>query len=234
VVRCGEADAEENENRVYTAGQWPSSVTANVTPLQLRYRASDIGSASSSPGAREGNGSGGGGGLSTGAKAAIGTIVPLVVIIGALAFLLLWRRRKQKKDAMALAKNNLAEEKDTRPSNSTYDAAYHQPVSDAKVMPASVAAHRAAPGAHETPEWNVEMDAMESERERLVQEPTSATTDASELGGMQRMQRKPIPPVEIDGRPIVPEVGDAYIPYRPGGGEGDSAEIFSINRISYI
>ncbi|KAH7389476.1 hypothetical protein DE146DRAFT_619652 [Phaeosphaeria sp. MPI-PUGE-AT-0046c] len=223
VVQCGEADAEENENRVFTAGQWPTSVTAAVTPLQLRYRASDVGSASASPGSTGGVGSGGGSsgdGLSTGAKAAIGTVVPLVFIIGALAFVLLWRRRRQKKASMALAEKNMAEEKATRPSGSVTDAAYHQTSSDVKALPTAAAAHRAGSNTHDTPEWNVEMDALESERQRLVEEPASATTDASELGGMPRMQRKPIPPVEIDGRQIVPEVGDAYIPYRPGGREG--------------
>lgn len=220
VVQCGEADAEENENRVYTAGQWPASVTAAVTPLMLRYRASDVGETTSTGGAGSGDENGGGGGLSTGAKAAIGTIVPLVLIIGVLAFFLLWRRRRQKKGAMALAARNAAEEKDVTASDSTHNAAYHRPVSDSKGAPASFAAHRAAPGAHETPEWNIEMDALESERHRLVPDPASATTNASELGGPLRMQRKPIAPVEIDGRQVVPEVGDAYLPYRPDGGEG--------------
>ena len=31
-----------------------------------------------------------------------------------------------------------------------------------------------------------------------------------------RVPRKRIAPVEIDGVQVVPEVGDAYIPYRPG------------------
>jgi hypothetical protein len=33
---------------------------------------------------------------------------------------------------------------------------------------------------------------------------------------MARVPRKPIAPVEIDGTAVVAEVGDAYIPYRPG------------------
>lgn len=222
VVQCGEADAEENENRVYTAGQWPASVTAAVAPLQLRYRASDVGSASASPGSTGGVGSGSGsgsssGGLSTGAKAAIGTVIALVFIIAALAFALLWRRRGQKKAAMALSGKNLTKEKDARPSGSIHGAAYHQPSPDAKIAPVAIAAHRSPNGVRETPEWNVEMDATESERQGLMHEPASAVTDASELGGMPRMQRKPIAPVEIDGRQVVPEIGDAYIPYRPAG-----------------
>lgn len=220
VVVCGEADAEENENRVYTAGSWPASVTAAVTPLQLRYRASDFSSSSASStttsGAGEGTGrsSGGGGGLSTGAKAAIGTIVPLVFLLGALAFVLLWRRRRRKRDSMALAAKNAAE-KDIQPSNPSHHTAYHLTNTDAKILPVGAAAHRTGSNVHETPEWNVEMDALESERQRLVADPASATIKGTELGGIQRMQRKPIPPVEIDGRQVVPEVGDAYIPYRP-------------------
>jgi hypothetical protein len=238
VVQCGEADAEENNNRVYTAGQWRAGATASITALQLRYQASDIGSASASSnspantrGSSSTNNNGGNGGLSTGAKAAIGTIIPLVFIIGALAFALLWRRRRQKKAAMALAAKDIADEKDTRPSGSITGAAaaYHHPPSDIKrssISPGVAAAY--PPGAHtsETPEWNAELDATEAERQRLVSnhyEPESAVsngTGASELGGVVRMQRKPIAPVEIDGRPVVAEVGDAYVPYRPEVSEG--------------
>jgi hypothetical protein len=252
-VECGEADAEENNNRVYTSGQLPPRATASITALKLRYQASDIGSASatrSSPAntgsGSNGNGSGntGGGGLSTGAKAAIGTVIPLVFIIGAFAFALLWRRRKQKKAAMALAARN-ADEKDTRTSGSVTDTAYHpHPQSAAFVdskhppLAAGVAAaghpHRSEPhiNANETPEWNVEMDATEAERQGLVANqyqsssatpssavPNSALSnepDTSELAGTARMQRKPIAPVEMDGTGVRAEVGDAYIPYRPG------------------
>lgn len=232
VVQCGDADAEENENRVYTAGAWPATATASITALHLRYQASDIGSASatgSSPlstgeSGAPGGGSGGSGGLSTGAKAAIGTVIPLVFIVGALAFFLLWRRRKQKKAAMALAAKNLAYEKNTPPPRSLDLAQDHGYVADTKSsgVAAVGAAHRPHSALHETPEWNVEMDATEAERQRLVStdlDPVSAMTDrtdATELGGMPRLARKPIPPVEIDGTPVTAEIGDAYIPYRPG------------------
>lgn len=233
-VECGEADAEENNNRIYAVGQWPASATASITALRLRYQASDIGSASAtnsnSPSNTGGSTSSTGnsnGGLSTGAKAAIGTIIPLVFLIGAFAFALLWRRRRQKKAAMALAAKNLSDEKDTRPSGSINDTSYHnhQPLSDTKgppLVPAVAAAHRSGPNAHETPEWNIEMDATEAGRQGLVAhqyEPLSAVsggTDASELGGVVRMQRKPIAPVEMDGTAVRAEIGDAYIPYRPG------------------
>jgi len=82
-------------------------------------------------------------------------------------------------------------------------------------MAGAAAVHQSTSNVHETPEWNAEMDATEAERERLV---TShyESGDAVELGGTLRVARKPIPPVEIDGVPVRAEVGDAYIPYRPG------------------
>lgn len=232
VVQCGEADAEENKNLVYTAGQVPASVTPSITALQIRYQASDIGSASASPSSSgvgsSGGGGEGGGGLSIGAKAAIGTIIPLVFIIGAFAFALLWRRRRQKKAAMALA---AADEKDARHSGSIHGAAagaYHHPQHqaqskhDTKTPTGLAAAHRTHAGGnpHETPEWNTELDATHAERQKLVAhhdyDPTSATTETSELDGVGRVSRKPIAPVEIDGRSVRAEVGDAYLPYRPG------------------
>jgi hypothetical protein len=232
VVVCGEADAEENNNRVYTAGQWPATATASITALQLRYQASDIGSASTtanSPNNTSGSGpsnNNSNGGLSTGAKAAIGTIIPLVFIIGAFAFALLWRRRKQKKAAMALAAKNMADEKDIPPSTSTHPDQHHhqQPTSTPTkgALLGQSAISTANANTHETPEWNVEMDATEAERQRLVSheyDPMSATTnttEATELGGLGRLPRKPIAPVEIDGTPVAAEMGDAYIPYRPG------------------
>jgi hypothetical protein len=254
-VECGEADAEENNNRVYTSGRLPPRATASITALKLRYQASDIGSASptgsnsptntGSGSSSPGGNSGGGGGLSTGAKAAIGTIIPLVFIIGAFAFALLYRRRKQKKAALARAAQN-ASEKDTRPSGSVTDTAYHPPhqqttalshadTKNASFVPVLAGAQRTGGtgGLNETPEWNVEMDATEAERQGLVAnqyeprgvvghqyEPSSAIshqTDASELAGVARMSRKPIAPVEMDGTGVRAEVGDAYIPYRPGG-----------------
>lgn len=159
--------------------------------------------------------------MSIGAKAAIGTIIPLVFIFGALAFALLWRRRKQKKAVIALA---AADEKDIRHSGSIHGGtatAYHHPEhqtnTDTKSPNSAAAAH---PRTHETPEWNTELDATHTERQNLVakhvDDPMSAGTgtDASELDGVGRVSRKPIAPVEIDGRSVRAEVGDAYIPYR--------------------
>tara|TARA_R110002003_G_scaffold38_1_gene2272 strand:+ start:868 stop:1323 length:456 start_codon:yes stop_codon:yes gene_type:complete len=146
-----------------------------------------------------------------------------VFLVGALAFFLLWRRRKQKKAAMALAARNVADEKTTPASSSIHRASYHQPSTDSKAaFGAAVAVHRNATNPHETPEWNVEMDATDAERQRLVgahDVPLSASSpgsDATELGGLARVPRKPIAPVELDGVQVVPEVGDAYIPYRLG------------------
>jgi hypothetical protein len=228
VVQCGEADAEENNNRVYTAGQWPATATASIAALQLRYQASDVGSASPSNSPTNSAGSGStnnngnnNSGLSTAAKAAIGTVIPLVFLLGAFAFALLYRRRKQKKAAMALAAKNMSDEKAMPPSVSPYPTP-HAPQPHSSISKGAALGHHAAATSnnHETPEWNVEMDATEAERQRLVApheyEPTSAMTDASELGGLGRVPRKPIAPVEMEGSSVPVEVGDAYIPYRPG------------------
>ncbi|KAI8934279.1 hypothetical protein NX059_009020 [Plenodomus lindquistii] len=117
----------------------------------------------------------------------------------------------------------------------THKAAHVEPTSHGTAAAAATAnpapspavaaaiANSSSPSQYETPEWNAELDAAEAERQRLVSPsiaPASAVTDASsqpsELGGIVRMQRKPIPPVEIDSREVAAEVGDAYIPYRPG------------------
>jgi hypothetical protein len=216
VVQCGDADAEENESRTYTAGAWPATATASIMPLRLRYRASDIGSATGSgrpPSSTSSSGSTGSasdGGLSTGAKAAIGTIIPLVFLLGAMAFFLLWRRRRQKIRAVALAAKNMGDEKEDH----TPGSQPHGIPLESK-MAGAAAVHQSHNNTHETPEWNAEMDATEAERQRLV---TSQHEfgDAVELGGTSRVPRKPIAPVEIDGVPVTAEIGDAYIPYRPG------------------
>jgi hypothetical protein len=215
IVQCGEADAEENSNTIYTAGQWPTSATASITALQLRYQPSDIGSARASPSSTNTSQPSHHTGLSTAAKTAIGTVIPLVFILGALAFALLWRRRKHKKSALVLAAQNLADEKAPHPSESLRSSAgaYHHPSRDGKHVHPSPG--DMGSGAHETPEWNVEMDAGEAEREGFMASHV-AKGEASELGGTARVQRKPIAPVEIDGRSVRAEVGDAYLPYRPG------------------
>lgn len=226
VVKCGDADAEENERRVYTAGQWPVGVSAEITALQLRYRDGDVGMPLSTGGAGSRSSSSNKHGLSTGAKAAIGTIVPLVFIVGALAFAFLWRRRRCRKDAMRLAaEKNIEDEKDPRLSASCSRAACHfpsqHPHSDIKNPSRAPALVGTRSNAAETPEWNVEMDATEAERQGLVAHGEGGVEPrANELGGTARMARKPIAPVEIDGRSVRAEMGDAYLAYRPPGEEG--------------
>jgi hypothetical protein len=226
VVECGDADAEENENRVYEAGQWPATATISVDALRLRGVGSANSSAPASTGGSNGN-AGGGGGLSTATKAAIGTVIPLVFVLGALALLVFWRRRKHKKAALALAKRNISDEKPAPSSSTSNRGSYHQPYAqpaplDSKTLPVGAvgAAGRTGPNTHEIPEWNVEMDATDAERQRLVpNDPMSATSngaEASELAGLGRVPRKPIAPVELDGTSARAEVGDAYLPYRPG------------------
>lgn len=237
VVRCGEADAEENDNLVYTAGSWPASVSARVTALQLRYQATDVGLSASATGSGSGStsspsldsASGNGGGLSTGAKAAIGTTVPLVFILGALAAFLLWRRRKHRKSTAANAKN-LGDGYDTKQG---YEGVMNSPYNDSKsgpnVIPAvattgpgAALVHALQDGQHETPEWNAELDATEAERRRYMAVQGSMfpgsvngagiaaspgdTSEASELGGIMRMNRKPVAPVELDSTPLVTEM----------------------------
>jgi hypothetical protein len=235
VVECGEADAEENEQRTYLGASWPASATPSITALQLRYQPSDVGSANptasetgrtstsgtggSGGGGKSSNG-GAGGGLSTGATAAIATVIPLAFIIGALAAFLLWRRKSRNRKTTLLASEDLGDEKARRASGSSTQ----HPTSDPKA-PSTAAAAYTTGTAHETPEWNIEMNATEAERQKLVnaydQAPMSASTtaggsEAAELGGMARVSRKPIAPVEIDSTEVRAEIGDAYLPYRPG------------------
>lgn len=233
VVVCGEADADENELQTYTGGAWPATAIASISALRLRYQASDIGSGSATSGsssATDSSRSGGNttdSGLSTGATAAIATVIPLGIIIAALVAFLFWRRRKHRKTAAALASQNLVNDKAAH-SPAGYNAAgsaYHPVPGDSKTAHLTPVAAASGPRTshHETPEWNAELDASEAERQRLVSPtvaPPASATDgsvgASELGGLARVQRKPIAPVEMDGTPVRAEVGDAYIPYRLG------------------
>lgn len=241
VVRCGEADAGENENAVFVAGQWPASVTARVTALQLRYQPTDTGgtadvtgsmssgAASSTNGSESGTGNGGGG-LSTGVKAAVGTVIPLIFIIGTLAAFLLWRRRKHKKTA-ATASKGFGDGNETEQSyekvpqgsyaNSTVGSK-GMPSAAARAASPSVVASSAQHGPHETPEWNAELDATEAERRRYmavqgslfppisgVQADASSpggVSEVSELGGTMRVNRKPVAPIELDSMPITSEL----------------------------
>ncbi|KAA8619779.1 hypothetical protein A1F94_004699 [Pyrenophora tritici-repentis] len=224
VVECGEADAEENNMKTYNGGRWPASATPSIGALRLRYQTSDAGGAgptasASGPG-KTGTSSGkGGSGLSTGAIAAIATVLPLVLILAALAAFTFWRRNKRRKVAL-LASQHLGQEKADRPSSSTHGNTRHTYYSVPKGSAYAVGSSQVQ---HETPEWNVEMDAMDTERQNLVGAYGSAERDVRgqgqaevpELGGLARMPRKAIAPVEIDGRAILAEVGDAYIAYRP-------------------
>ena len=232
VVRCGEADAEENDNLVFTGGQWPAIATARVTALQLRYQASDTGgtasatrSATSSGGTNSasstnsaGQGSGGSGGLSTGAKAAIGTVIPLVFILGVLAAFLLWRRRKQKKAAAAATSKDFA---DVHEMKRSYEKVPQEPFTNASNGTKGVSG-AGQTGTYETPEWNAELDATEAERRRYLAVQGSlfphakgssigasspgGVSEASELGGMMRVNRKPVAPVELDTMPARSEL----------------------------
>ena len=224
VVECGEADAEENTLKTYDAAKWPASATLSVTALLLRYQTNDVGSSkptASAPGETGASGSGNGGngdsGMSTGAIAAIATVIPLFFIIAALAAFTLWRRKKARRAAL-LASRNSGQEKAQRPSSSTDGTASHTYHS----VPKGTHDVGSSPLQHETPEWNIEMDATEAERQNLVRvEPAAAAVaggedEVAELGGLRRVPRKAIAPVEIDGKAVLAEVGDAYIAYRPG------------------
>lgn len=226
VVRCGDADAEENENVVYTAGSWPATVSARVTALQLRYQPTDLGQSSSATGTGSAGSSrspsnpgseNGSGGLSVGAKAAVGTVIPLAFLLGALAALLLWRRRKQRERAAALSKNSMGGHE----TKHSYEEVQQHNFTDSKGTPA-VAAPMTRNGLHETPEWNVELDATEAERRRYMAVQGSlfppgnnaeaaasspgGASEASELGGMIRVNRKPVAPVELDSTPLTAEL----------------------------
>ncbi|KAF1928582.1 uncharacterized protein M421DRAFT_420471 [Didymella exigua CBS 183.55] len=242
VVSCGEADAEENENMVYIAGQWPASVSVRVTALQLRYQATDTGGTASATGSSSlstasstsGSGAGAGnegGGLSTGAKVAIGTIIPLVSTLGALTAFLLWRRRKHRKAAAAMSK----EFADGHETKRSYEKVPQETFINSSIGSEDISATTAGAAAavpavavvaqnahHETPEWNAELDATEAERRRYMAvqgslfPPASGAkadasslggaSEASELGGMMRVNRKPIAPVELDSMPVTSEL----------------------------
>jgi len=109
----------------------------------------------------------------------------------------------------------MADEKDTRPSGSM--AAAHSFPPDSKhadFAPGVVAPEKL----NEIPEWNAELDATDAERQRYA---AYHHAEASELDGTGRVERKPVAPVEIDGVEVRAEVGDAYLPFRAGGVEGE-------------
>lgn len=233
VVECGDADEEENESRTYSGAAWPTGVTNSIIALELRHQATDLASNSqtasgsgasntsglpTSTGAVAGNGTANGngsGGLTTGAKAAIGTVVPVTFLLGALACYLLWRRRRAR---------NAASGEERGDGHGAPEVAYAKAGSMSPTSPTSPSTVASKPiGATgnqaETPEWNAEMDARETERYRAYQPPRSeaisgsgdaATAVAggeipannnapSELAGMARKARKPLPVYEIDG-----------------------------------
>jgi hypothetical protein len=210
VVECGEADEEENDSRTYAASAWPASATVSVAALQLRYGGTGAvitwttgsGNSPSSTGnssiSNLNNGDNyGNGGLSTGAKAAIGTVIPLVFLLGALALFIFWRRRKVHKASKAAKWMGSIEPK----SGSVAQSDFSDSSSPARLG-------RKTDVAHETPEWNVEMDARETQRYRAYRPvPGSDASGAmddelenpSELDGATKQRRKPLPSYEIDG-----------------------------------
>lgn len=215
VLECGDADAEENDLRTYSGRRWPETATVNVPVLQLRFQASDLGSTSSasstssreSPSAGNNEQGSGGSGLSTGEKAAIGTVIPLALIVIALAAFLLWRRRKRN---MAAARQDKAFE-ETKSQTGSDVRALEAGSSNSKAPITGVAI--------ETPEWNTELDATEAERRDSSPTQNSAHASVNELGGIARRPRKPIPAVELDGTPVVPEMDvSQYMAYQPPRG----------------
>lgn len=275
VVECGEADAEENESRTYAGASWPARATVSVPALQLRFRAEDTRDASSTttetasgtPSGTSSSGGKSGGGLSTGAKAAIGVVVPLVFILLALAIFLLWQRRRRNK-AVDQHDEALAETKaysDTsagvagsttgtsphpgvvgstaatspHPSvvGSTVGTSQHPHAVGSTVEPSqqphvvgstvgtsqyphvtgSAVATSQHPHAVETPEWNMELEATETQRQRAAAPTASAAQPSvSELGGLMRKPRKPVPAVEMEGSPAPAEMDvSRYMAYQP-------------------
>lgn len=209
VVECGDADADENELKTYAAAAWPATATASVSALHIRYQASDIASASATAASASSSASNGGGGgskgLSTGVTAAIAAVAAIVFLAGVLGVFLLWRRRRHQKAAAASASDGLAGEKGGQAGISR---AY---------MGAAGLRGGASPGgssSNETPEWNAELDASELDQQRLVSAARMSAMsyesgEPSELGGISR---KPISPVEIDGKPVTAELEDTYVP----------------------
>lgn len=141
---------------------------------------------------------------------------------------MLWRRRKHKKAAAALSKD-FADGHDTKRSceevphegfaNSDFGS---NGTPAATMVPSAAAAGATQSGQHETPEWNAELDATEAERRRYVAvqgslvPPASGSngvasspggaSEASELSGIMRVNRKPIAPVELDSTPVMTEL----------------------------
>lgn len=203
MVQCGDADEEENEIKMFEGARWPAEMKIEIPALMLRYRESDANAtrpAGNSSVGSQNNNDDSSGALSTGAIAAIATAIPVFVIATIAAAFLLWRR-KRKRDAAAL---DAATVKTSRPSGSIDISS---PISELG-SPATYAAVGSAKR-HETPEWNNEMEDTGGARyhHHHHQQP-------AELMGFAR----PVP-VELDGTPVLAEVGDSHVPYRPGAGE---------------
>ena len=187
VVQCGEADAEENELRTYDAAAGSAGAKPTVTALMLRYRSGDV-----EPGASEtgnvGSASGGGGhggGMSTGAVAAVATVIPLAVIVAAIVAWIVWRRKRRRSH---LAPLNTSSEKGESSSDSMDDVANAGFKGTAATYMVDSSPFQYP---HETPEWNAEMDATDTERKQLVTSSSrgaeaavgvEATREAAELG----------------------------------------------------
>lgn len=216
IVECGDADEEENESRTYSGARWPADATVSVPALQLRFQSSDLGSASAtgtstststgtSSGTNKPTGTGanegGAGGMSTGTKAAIGTVIPIALLAIALAAFLLWRRRRSR----AIARQNekpISEAKSRLEPSSDSEGFIGRPTMNSD--------------ARETPEWNTELAATEAQhRETAGLTADTAPSPASELGGMIRRPRKPVPAAELDGAPVAEMDVSRYMAFQP-------------------
>lgn len=90
--------------------QAPVTITPTASEASTRSATSTAPSSTRSALSASGSGSGSTNGLSSGATIAIGVIIPVVAIVAlVLLGLWLWRRRKAKKDAEELRKNEMAE-----------------------------------------------------------------------------------------------------------------------------
>jgi hypothetical protein len=159
-----------------------------------------------------------------GAKAAIGTIIPLVSIFGAVLLFMLWRRRKARKASKAAKWMDSIEPKSGNHPNAPVTSADPKFSDSTSPIAAAGASQRMNGASNETPEWNVEMDALETERSlayKLVpgRDPIDTMNDkaitASELGGFSKQKRKPLPSYELEGHDKGAELpgGDASARY---------------------
>jgi hypothetical protein len=158
----------------------------------------------------------------------------MVFILGTLAAFLLWWRRRHRKAAAAALSNNFADGHETKrsyekvPQEAFVNSNIGSKGAPGTAMALTAVATPAAAAAttqsarHETPEWNTELDATEVERRRYMAVQGSlfpgaageaadassprGASEVSELGGMMRVNRKPVTPVELDSMPVTTEL----------------------------